>query len=126
VSWNPNIFNLQPFLSLGGILLTGIHLPDKRNLSFINSYGPCTGHMHFWEQVEAKGLLALNNLILAGDLNFSDSIEEVWGVVALPDPLAVFFKNLFSTNRLVDIKPVVILPTWCNDRKGKEEIQKET
>jgi hypothetical protein len=98
VAWNPNIFELQSFLSLGGILLTGIHLPDKRNISFINTYGSCTGRRRFWEQVEAKGLLALNNLILAGDLNFADSIEEVWGDVALPDPLAVFFKNLFSTN----------------------------
>jgi hypothetical protein len=46
VSWNPNIFDLQPFLSLGGILLTGIHLPDKRNLSFINSYGSCMACRH--------------------------------------------------------------------------------
>jgi len=71
--------------------LTGIHLPDKRNTSFINTYGLCTWHKCFWEQVEANGLLVLNNLILAGDLSFADSIEEVWGDVALPDPLAVFF-----------------------------------
>ena len=36
VAWNPNIFELQPFLSVGGILLTGIHIPDKRRISFLN------------------------------------------------------------------------------------------
>jgi hypothetical protein len=71
VAWNPNIFELQPFLSVGGILLTGIHIPDKRRISFLNAYGSCSGRRQFWEQVEAKGLLAQDNLILAGDLNFS-------------------------------------------------------
>jgi hypothetical protein len=44
--------------------------------------------------------------------------------VALPDPLADFFKNLISYNWLVDIKPVVLMPTWKNRRRGGEEIQK--
>jgi hypothetical protein len=30
VAWNPNIFELQAFLSAGGILLTGTHIPDKK------------------------------------------------------------------------------------------------
>jgi hypothetical protein len=43
VAWNPNIFELQPFLSVGGILLIGIHIPDKRRICFLNAYGSCTG-----------------------------------------------------------------------------------
>jgi hypothetical protein len=78
----------------------------------------------FWEQVEAKGLLAQDALILAGDLNFSTSIDEVWGEVALSDPLADFFKNLFANNQLVDVMPAVLMPTWRNGRRGVEEIQK--
>jgi endonuclease/exonuclease/phosphatase family metal-dependent hydrolase len=74
--------------------------------------------------LNAKGLLALENLILAGDLNFTISPEEVWGEMALADPLADFFKNLFLSNHLVDVMPAVLLPTWRNGRRGEEEIQK--
>jgi len=102
--------------------LTGIHIPNKRNISFINTYGPCTRQRHFWEQVDAKGLLAQNNLILAGDLNFAISEDEVWGEVALPDPMSYFFKNIFLSNGLVDIQPTVSMPTWRNRRRGGEEI----
>jgi hypothetical protein len=124
VAWNPNIFELHPFLSVGGILLTGIHIPDKRRISFLNAYGSRSGRWQFWEQVEAKGLLAQDDLILAGDLKFFTSTNEVWGEVALSDPMADFFKNLFANNQLVDVKPTVLMPTWRNGRRGVEEIQK--
>jgi len=122
VAWNPNIFELQPFLSVGGILLTCIHIPDKRRISFLNAYGSCYGRRKFWEQVEAKGLLAQDNLILVMDLKFSTSPDEVWGEVALPDPLEDFFKNIFTFNQLVDVKPTVLMPIWRNGRRGVEEI----
>jgi hypothetical protein len=99
------LFDLHPFLCVGGILLTGIHLPDNKKISFINAYGPCSGHRLFWERVEAKGLLSMDALILVGDLNFTTSFDEVWGVGALMDPLAGFFKDMFAKNLLVDIQP---------------------
>jgi hypothetical protein len=105
VAWNPILFDLQPFICVGGILLTGIHLPDNKRISFINAYGSCSGRRSFWEKVEAKGLLSMDALILAGDLNFTTSFDEVWGVGALMDPLAGFFKELFAKNHLVDIQP---------------------
>jgi hypothetical protein len=30
VAWNPNVFELQPYLCAGGILLTGLHILDKK------------------------------------------------------------------------------------------------
>jgi hypothetical protein len=78
----------------------------------------------FWEQVESNGLLAWENLILDGDLNFTTNIDEVWGVDAHPDPLAGFFRDLFQKNRMVDVKPLELVPTWCNDRSGEQNIQK--
>jgi endonuclease/exonuclease/phosphatase family metal-dependent hydrolase len=115
------IFNL---ICAGGILLTGIHIPDKRRISLINVYGPCTGRRLFWENLEAKGLLDLSNLILAGDLNFSTGVDEVWGVSALIDPHATFFRDLFLRHHLVDVKPAEVVPTWCNCRFGVDGIQK--
>jgi hypothetical protein len=94
VAWNPIFFELKPFLSLGGILLTCIRLPDKRRIYFLNVYGPCTGHKQFWEKMDAKVLLALGDLILARGMNFTTSTEEVWGASTLTDPLVVFFKEL--------------------------------
>jgi hypothetical protein len=105
-------FKLNPFLNVGRILLTGIRLPDKRRIYFLNVYGPCTGNRKFWENMDAKGLLALGDLILAENLNFTTSTEEVWGASTLTDPLAVFFKEIFSKNHLVDIMPVEVVPTW--------------
>jgi hypothetical protein len=124
VAWNPNVFELQPYLCAGGILLTGSHIPDKRRICLLNVYGSCIGRRQFWEQVEAKGLLAQSDLILAGDLNFSMGIDEVWGATALIDPLAVFFKDLFANNHLVDVVPAEVLPTWRNGRSGVDGIQK--
>jgi hypothetical protein len=77
----------------------------------------------FWEQVESNGLLAWENLILDGDLNFTTNIDEVWGVDAHPDPLTGFFRDLFHKNRMVDVKPLELVPTWRNDRSGEQNIQ---
>jgi hypothetical protein len=74
--------------------------------------------------VEAKGLLSMDTLILAGDLNFSTRSDEVWGVGALIDPLVGFFKELFANNHLVDIQPAELVPTWRNGRSGGQGIQK--
>jgi hypothetical protein len=60
-SWDPNFFTFDPFLSIGGILLTGHSNEDKRELSILNVYGPCQNRKEFWASVEASGLLAKKN-----------------------------------------------------------------
>jgi hypothetical protein len=95
VSWDPKIFDLVPFLSCGGIFLSGSSLADKRRISFLNVYGPCTDRKKFWEKVDGRGLLAHGDLIVVGDMNFTINSEEVWGATTLVDPLAVFFKEFF-------------------------------
>jgi hypothetical protein len=124
VAWNPIIFYLQPFLCVGGILLTGIHIPDNSIIFFINVYGPCSGCKIFWEKVEAKGILSMDSLILAGDLNFTTRSNEFWGPGALLDPLAGFFKELFANNHLVDIHPTELVATWNSGRSEGQGIQK--
>jgi endonuclease/exonuclease/phosphatase family metal-dependent hydrolase len=74
--------------------------------------------------VEAKGLLSMDELIIAGDLNFTTSTEEVLGAQALCDPLAGFSKELFANNHLVDIQPTKLVPTWRNGRSRGQGIQK--
>jgi len=42
VSWDPSVFELIPHLYSGGILLTGICLWNNKQISLLNTYGPCT------------------------------------------------------------------------------------
>jgi hypothetical protein len=76
VSWDPKVFDLMPFLSCGGILLSGYCLSDKRRITFLNVYGPCIERKQFWEKVDGRGLLAQGDLIIAGDLNFTTSAKR--------------------------------------------------
>jgi hypothetical protein len=117
-------FELLPVLSCGGIFLSGSSLVDKRKISLMNVYDPCTDRKHFWEKVEDRGLLAHGDLIMVGDMNFTINSEEVWGTTTLVDPLAVFFKELFEKNKLVDVAPAELVPTWRNGRSGEYGIAK--
>jgi len=49
VSWDPNYFDRVPFLTYGGILLTGFCLESKRQITLLNVYGPCVERKLFWE-----------------------------------------------------------------------------
>jgi hypothetical protein len=125
-SWDPNLFVFDPYLSTGGILLSGYSILDKRKLSLLNVYGPCQDRKDLWVSVEASGILAQKDLIIAGDLNFTTSSAEVWGHSALQDSLAGFFKSLFLKNSLVDVAPAEIVPTWRNGRSGVTVLQKDS
>ena len=70
------------------------------------------------------GLLSLPNLILAGDLNFTLNVSEIWGTRAQLDPLGLFFSKLFSDHHLVDVAPSYAGPTWRNGRMGEDGISK--
>jgi len=124
VTWDPKKIELLPFLSCGGIFLLGTCKENKRRISFLNVYGLCIDQNLFWEKVDGWGLLAHIDLIVAGDLNFNLSADKVWGDSVLLDPLAIFFKEMFFLNHLVDILQADVVPTWRNGRIGADEISK--
>ena len=70
------------------------------------------------------GILNINNLILVGDLNFTTSPAEIWGLKENLDLLADFFITLLKKYELIGIIPQVLEPTWTNGRSGKEGIKK--
>jgi hypothetical protein len=123
-AWDPNFFDFSPVLSPGGILLAGTCLELNTSLTLPNTYGPCMDCRPFWEKLDRLGLLAIKDLIIAGDLNLTLSSKEIWGDRAKLDPLADFFKSLFSKNALVDLESVELLPTWRNGRSGSSCIEK--
>lgn len=124
VSWDPHYFVFSTVLTCGSILLIGSSLVDKRRLTLLNVYGPCTDQKTFWKKLEDRGLLANIDLILARDLNFTFNSNVIWGPTALTDPLALFFKDLFDNTSLVDVAPAELVPTWRNGKIGDSNIAK--
>jgi hypothetical protein len=55
VTWDPKKIELVPFLSCGGIFLSGTCKEDKRRISLLNVYGLCTDRKIFWEKVDGWG-----------------------------------------------------------------------
>jgi hypothetical protein len=51
-------------------------------------------------------------------------LDEVWGSRSIYDPLADFFKHQLERNRLIDVPPIKLCPTWRNNRVGEERIAK--
>jgi hypothetical protein len=110
--------------AVGAFFLLASSLENNKDICLLNVYGPCSERKYFWDRVAMSGLLASKNLILAGDLNFTTGVDEVWGVTAQLDKLADYFKSMLQDYHLVDLIPDDVVPTWRNGRTGGESIAK--
>ena len=91
---------------------------------FLNLYGPYVDREVYWSHLVSLDCFKSSSLIMGGDLNFSMGYSEIWGTKARVDPLSDFFNRQLDGLGLVDIAPVVFLPTWSNRRIGIENISK--
>jgi len=124
MNWDPNKFTLDPTLCSGGILVSVMSLENHRFVNFLNVYGPCSERLLFWDRLATKGLLVVENLMLAGELNFTTGADEVCGPMTHLDRHANYFIELIKDHSLVDLAPNVFVPMWKNGRVGGAGIAK--
>ena len=83
----------------------------KMDLCFVNVYGPYVEREGFWNNLLDFVHLNCTKLILGGDLNFSLGFSKTWDARARVDNLCNFFSMKLDGFGLVDIAPIVLLPT---------------
>jgi len=66
--------------------------------TLINTCGPFVEKNNFWEPFFAKEVINSQNLIVGGDLNFTLSQNEVWGIYARTYPLGPFLQCLLEAH----------------------------
>ena len=76
--WNLKLIKCKSFHTVAGILLKALIRGSTFPLSILNCYGPYLHREAFWNSVARGGLLSLPNLILAGDLNLTLNVSEIW------------------------------------------------
>ena len=63
-------------------------------------------------------------MIIGGDLNFSLGQAKVWGPHARPDILSDYFTRHLVDKNWLDVEPMVLMPTWKNNRCGEGRVEK--
>ena len=125
MAWNPCLAYFSGYVACAGLLLKGKFINLDVPIHLLNIYAPYSQRELFWDLVVLSGVLSLPNLIVAGDLNFTWSVEEVWGSCHAFDPLSGYFPSIFNNANLVDISPTNLSPTWSNGRCGAARIAKQ-
>jgi hypothetical protein len=78
VTWDPNLYELVHFLTIGGIMLTCRCIINKREITPLNIYGSCLDHKLFWSSMEDSGILSTNNKQKSGIKKFAQGTRPNW------------------------------------------------
>ena len=99
-SWSPEITLYAKFDYKDALRTELEDLEIGIHFFFLNVYGPFYDIRIFLENLANVGALDQENLILAGNLNLTLSVAEVWGQNARSDALANCFSTLFEQKKV--------------------------
>ena len=118
-AWNPCVIKVSPLSSSAGIWLEGWVLAWDFPINFLNYNRPYHNRKHLWHKIIKEGLLNLENVKFGRDLNFTLSLQEVWGIVVRQVSLADFFYNMIWSVGLLDVELPEIVPTCIMGGKAQ-------
>ena len=125
IGWNSRsvkVLNVWGMESILGISIKALDMVDTFDV--INIYGPYLNRISFWDTIIKYSMFGGENLIIGGDLNFSLGQAEVQGPHARPDLLSDYFTRLLVDKGWLDVEPILLKPTWKNNRCGEGRVAK--
>ena len=112
VGWKScNFLFLNAWALKAGLCAVLFDYDLQKEISFVNLYAPYLDRESFWNNLIKLDSLLSPYLVFGGELNFSLGLSEILGVHAQIDPLSNYFHNLLENLGLVDINPLVSIPT---------------
>lgn len=114
--WDPRWVYMKAFLCFACILLAGNIKGFQRRIHILNIYALYRDRDTFWRKIVASESLVLESLVMAGDLNCTIGMDEVWERSRKVDAMVDLIKYIIVDYNFVDIYPSKIVPAWDNGR----------
>lgn len=114
--WDPDWIKAKAYRCMASILILAQIRGHKNPINILNIYAPYKNRMPFWEKLFESKIFDIEFLLIAGDLNITLNMDEIWGSNKKKDPLADRIKNELLSRNWVDILPPKMLPMWENGR----------
>lgn len=95
-----------------------------KSFHILNVYAPYRNRESFWNRFFDSGILEIDTLLIAGDLNCTLAPNEVWRKGKKSDLIREKIREAMLQNYLIDISPDPLAPTWDNGRAGEACIAK--
>jgi hypothetical protein len=123
-AWSPHIKVIDMDFLPSCIVIQDFDIFLNSSFKLVNIYGRILIIV-----LSGSGSTSLESITLkisfwGEDLNFTLSLNEVWGVFPRQDSLEYLFSHWMEAHHIFYLAPPKLSQTWCNGRKGDGLIAK--